>query len=192
MGCLCMGRNCGYGFSFGHKPWPKQLSFYFFKKNCKSEIGLGFGFIRFVPKLKVVTVEPGLQVPNNKTFTSVPTASNLKEYGVKFNTSSSENNETWVKFSDKTLELPFFKIDDMNRCIIANFLIYEQVHGGRKLVSALCSLLNSLMRDNKDVNVLARKEIIENISGNDKDVAEFFSHAMIDVEMEPGRNYLSV
>ena len=47
------------------------------------------------------------------------------------------------------------------------------------------------MCNDEDVNVLAKNEIIENILGNDKDVADFFSHAFIDIEMELERNYLS-
>lgn len=139
------------------------------------------------PPNAVVTTEPGLQVPNNQTFTSVPTATNLKEYGVKFNRSS-HGNQIWVEYEEKNLGLPFLKIDDMNRCILANFVIHEQVCASTKPISALCSFLNSLMRDEKDVNVLAKKGILENTTGNDKEVAEFFSHACLDVEIE--RNYL--
>lgn len=39
------------------------------------------------------------------------------------------------------------------------------------------------MRKEEDVNVLTKKDIMDNTSGNDKDVVEFFSNICMDLEI---------
>ncbi|XP_025877591.1 UPF0481 protein At3g47200 [Oryza sativa Japonica Group] len=126
----------------------------------------------------------------------IPGANELQDYGVKFH--QKENHRITdifdVTFSHKTMSIPQFKINFGSKILLANLFAYDQIAGqqGRNNngvvvgpVTSYVALMNALINTKKDVMVLQREGILDNLLSNEEEVASFFNRlgrcALVDV-----------
>lgn len=125
----------------------------------------------------------------------IPGANELQDYGVKFH--QKENQRITdifdVTFSHKTMSIPQFKINFGSKILLANLFAYDQIAGqqGRNNgvvvgpVTSYVALMNALINTKKDVMVLQREGILDNLLSNEEEVASFFNRlgrcALVDV-----------
>ncbi|KAJ4802509.1 hypothetical protein LUZ62_015075 [Rhynchospora pubera] len=123
---------------------------------------------------------------------TIPSATQLRDHGIKLERTSQRDHSTYVQFLNDTLGLPFLDLNHIKRCALANMVVYEEINQGtNKPIASLCCFYNCLLRTEEDVAYLSKKEIIANRIGNHKDVIELFSGICFDLDIDQSSNYLS-
>ena len=94
---------------------------------------------------------------------STPSAMDLHQAGVRFKLGSSKKLLD-IKFdADKgTLEIPCLKIVDSTETLFRNVQAFEQCHFGSGFIGNYITMINLVVHASKDLEILARKGIIEN------------------------------
>uniref|UniRef100_A0A0E0MY48 Uncharacterized protein n=1 Tax=Oryza rufipogon TaxID=4529 RepID=A0A0E0MY48_ORYRU len=112
---------------------------------------------------------------------AIPCATEMRHAGVKFVTRRSrpapadagETTTYDVVFDDRggVMEIPAILIDDARRPLLANLIAFEQSQGGE-----VARLLSSyLIVTARDVELLQRRGVVENLLDNDEEAAQFFN-----------------
>nr|GMD76634.1 UPF0481 protein At3g47200-like [Ipomoea batatas]GMD77418.1 UPF0481 protein At3g47200-like [Ipomoea batatas] len=102
--------------------------------------------------------------------------------GAKYFNSKDNTTMFDLEFSNGTLRIPSFKIDDGTETLLRNMIAYEQ-HSTEASVwfSDFASFMDQLIEDTPDVNLLRRRGIIVNCMAQDKMVADMFKNLCQDV-----------
>lgn len=84
-----------------------------------------------------------------------------------------------VVFDDRVgvMEIPAILIDDARRPLLANLIAFEQSQGGEvaRLLSSYVALMSQLIMTARDVELLRRRGVVENLLDNDEEAARFFN-----------------
>ncbi|KAK9141654.1 hypothetical protein Syun_011054 [Stephania yunnanensis] len=102
---------------------------------------------------------------------TLPTATQLREAGVKFKAAPPGTHLLDIKFQNKTLEIPTIKLEDQTERLFRNMIAYEQCYGERSYMADYFSVLDDLINSPSDVALLKRKGIIINWLGDDEEVS---------------------
>ncbi|KAL5228432.1 hypothetical protein ABZP36_016697 [Zizania latifolia] len=112
----------------------------------------------------------------------IPCASEMREAGIKFavRRSSAAPGDTYdVAFdaSRGVMEIPTILIDDARRPLMANLIAFEQTQGGEeaRLLTSYVALMGQLIVTARDVELLRRHGVVENLLDNDEEAARFFN-----------------
>ncbi|KAK9141656.1 hypothetical protein Syun_011056 [Stephania yunnanensis] len=103
---------------------------------------------------------------------TLPTATQLREAGVKFKAAPPGTHLLDIKFQNKTLEIPTIQVVDQTEPLFRNMIAYEQCYGERSNMVDYFTLLDGLINSPSDVALLKRKGIIENWLGDDEEVSK--------------------
>ncbi|KAB8726143.1 hypothetical protein FH972_026416 [Carpinus fangiana] len=130
-------------------------------------------------KLTSPSVEIGIDwsIVREKEWSSIPSAIELQEAGVKFK--KLEKGTLYdIKFNNGVIEIPLMKIDQRSESICRNMVAYEQYSQNNhfKVYTGFVSFMGYLMNSPKDVEFLRRRGIIENFLGDDEAVSTIFKN----------------
>lgn len=117
----------------------------------------------------------------------IPTATELKEYGVTFKKKKNVKNILDVSFKDGVLQIPYIVVEESSRSRYLNLIAYEQCRStDQKHLTSYAVFMDCLINTSSDVIVLQRCGIIENKLADTAEVAKFFNQlrdcAYIDYE----------
>ncbi|KAK9149694.1 hypothetical protein Scep_008451 [Stephania cephalantha] len=102
---------------------------------------------------------------------TIPTATQLREAGVKFKAAPPGTHLLDIKFQNKTLEIPTIKVEDQTEPLFRNMIAYEQCYGEMSYMVDYFFVLNDLISSPSDVALLERKGIIINWLGDEEEVS---------------------
>ncbi|XP_022155136.1 UPF0481 protein At3g47200-like [Momordica charantia] len=115
---------------------------------------------------------------NGQEWERPPTATQLKEAGVKFQKATDCKHITDISFQDGVLKIPCFQITTTFETHVRNLLAFEHYYhlGHHKRCLQYFSFLDDLINTEKDVNLLVEAGIISNnIGGNNENIAKLFN-----------------
>ncbi|KAI3868155.1 hypothetical protein MKW92_016988 [Papaver armeniacum] len=103
-------------------------------------------------------------------FTSCIT--DLKEGGVYLKRREVSDGLLDIQFNNGNLEIPSFCIDENTYVLLRNIIAFEQCDGkSTHEITSYVLLLDNLMNSETDLKILCNEGIINNVLGNNKDVA---------------------
>ncbi|XP_059446782.1 UPF0481 protein At3g47200-like [Corylus avellana] len=123
-----------------------------------------------------VEIGTGRNVVGAKKWNSIPSATELQEAGVKF-----KKLETGgfldIKFNNGVMEIPLLKVVDETESMFRNLVAYEQysTNNNPKYFTEYMKFMDYLINSPKDVELLRRRGIIENLLGDDEAVSTMFN-----------------
>jgi hypothetical protein len=104
----------------------------------------------------------------------------MSEAGVTFAVRRNSDNGYDVVFDSLrgVMEIPTILIDDAKTPLLANLIAFEQSLGNDEaiLLSSYVALMGQLIVTARDVALLRRRGVLENMLANDDDAARFFNH----------------
>ncbi|EAY74561.1 hypothetical protein OsI_02449 [Oryza sativa Indica Group] len=110
----------------------------------------------------------------------LPCAVEMSEAGVTFAVRRNSDNGYDVVFDSLrgVMEIPTILIDDAKTPLLANLIAFEQSLGNDEaiLLSSYVALMGQLIVTARDVALLRRRGVLENMLANDDDAARFFNH----------------
>ncbi|KAK9149691.1 hypothetical protein Scep_008448 [Stephania cephalantha] len=103
---------------------------------------------------------------------TLPTATQLREAGVKFKAAPPGTHLLDIKFQNKTLEIPTIQVEDQTEPLFRNMIAYEQCYGETfHMANYFSVVIDDLISSPSDVALLKRKGIITNWLGDDEEVS---------------------
>uniref|UniRef100_A0ACD5ZBR2 Uncharacterized protein n=1 Tax=Avena sativa TaxID=4498 RepID=A0ACD5ZBR2_AVESA len=119
-------------------------------------------------------MQPVAEAELDKTV--IPCTTQLREAGVRFKRKESPKHMFDITFSDGVMEIPRLEIDHARSPLLVNLIAFEQCTGKKGAAAALTSY-TALIRTGKDVQVLQKHGIINNMLSSEDDVAmSYFNH----------------
>ncbi|GLT45364.1 hypothetical protein SLA2020_191990 [Shorea laevis] len=136
--------------------------------------------------------------PKDGEWPFIRSATELREAGIEFQTTEKKKNERWslfdfkfekveekrnekrslfdIKFKNGILEMPKVIIDDQTDSMYRNLIACEQFDNlEQAFLTDYILLMDSLINSGKDVELLCKSGIIDNMLGNDESVAALFN-----------------
>ncbi|EOY05382.1 Uncharacterized protein TCM_020392 [Theobroma cacao] len=116
----------------------------------------------------------------------------LKEAGIKFQMKRG-NSLFDLKFENGTMKIPTLRIYDSLEGTLRNLIAFEQFssHRGLNHVTDYVLLFHCLVNSTKDVEILRQSGIIENMLGDDEEVARMLNRLGVSVFFSPDNFYYS-
>ncbi|KAH7837263.1 hypothetical protein Vadar_011738 [Vaccinium darrowii] len=132
------------------------------------------------------------QDPRNKDVQLIPSVEKLDAAGIKFKATKCDTFLD-ITFHKGTLEIPHIRITDDTILFFLNAVAFEQCY------SSYCSdhmttyvvFIGCLIKNPSDVGFLCDREVMENFTGTEKEVVQFFDNLGKDVVCDLANNYLS-
>ncbi|XXG88416.1 hypothetical protein AAC387_Pa12g0626 [Persea americana] len=125
----------------------------------------------------------------------VPSASKLEEVGIKFkkrNDVKDGNIMLNIKFQKGVIEIPPVLVWDETNIVFLNLIAFEQCYNHcKKYFIAYTTFMDWLINTGKDVEILCRREVIDNGLGNEEEVAALFNNMGREVIINGDHFYLS-
>ncbi|XP_078170475.1 UPF0481 protein At3g47200-like [Carex rostrata] len=116
---------------------------------------------------------------NKKQYTpmrSIPCATQLHEAGVRFRRKESPSDIFDITFENGVMEIPTLLIDSVRRVFYLNLAAFERSCSTIEYdLMSYAALMDSLINSNKDVVLLQRCGIINNMLLNEDELAVFFN-----------------
>ncbi|XP_047335300.1 UPF0481 protein At3g47200-like [Impatiens glandulifera] len=101
----------------------------------------------------------------------------LREAGIGFR-AKHDSSLFDITFSNGMLEISLITVDDKTECLLRNLIAYEQSLGNNdlKIVTDYVTLLYCIIKSPRDVSLLRRYGIINNMVGDDEAVSNTYSN----------------
>lgn len=116
--------------------------------------------------------------------TVIPCATQLREAGVRFKRKKSPKHMFDITFSTRgVMKIPRVRIDHMNKPLLVNLIAFEQSMGKKGEAAPLTSytaLMTGLIRTGKDIEVLQKHGIIDNMLSSEDDAAKSYFNSLGD------------
>ncbi|XP_059448409.1 UPF0481 protein At3g47200-like [Corylus avellana] len=124
-----------------------------------------------------VEIGIGWSIVHEEEWSSIPSAIELQEAGVKFK-KLDKGTLFDIKFNNGVMEIPLMKIEERSESIFRNLAAYEQYSQNNhlKFFTGYVSFMGYLINSPKDVEFLRRRGIIENFLGDDEAVSTMFKN----------------
>ncbi|XP_043705187.1 UPF0481 protein At3g47200-like [Telopea speciosissima] len=129
---------------------------------------------------------------NYGNFRSIHSATELHDQGkVKFKWGS-QTCLFEITFNRQDLSIPPIKIGDWTESFLRNLIAYEQSHSDcTKYVTAYAAFMDGLIVSPKDVELLQKNKIIDNLFGRPEKVSELFNKLLEEVTIPFDNFYFS-
>jgi hypothetical protein len=127
--------------------------------------------------VRLLSVKPDNEEAISLDWEWLPPATELVKIGVIFD-QRGHDNKLGITFCNGVMEITPISITATNQSLLRNLIALEECEsrGPHKYqVTSYCRVLNDLIKSSKDVEILMKKGIIQNINLSKKDVACFFS-----------------
>ncbi|KAA8546379.1 hypothetical protein F0562_002882 [Nyssa sinensis] len=131
---------------------------------------------------------------SNESYSQMPCLTELHEAGVSFQVDKSSLNSCFdIKFEQGHLKIPNFRVDDSTETLFRNIIAYEQ-HSSH--VKPMCftdciTFMDNLINTEKDVTAFRLSGIMENLLGDDEEVARVFNKMGDGIVIDPKTYYYS-
>ncbi|XP_006646010.2 UPF0481 protein At3g47200-like [Oryza brachyantha] len=110
----------------------------------------------------------------------IPSAVEMSEAGVTFAVRRDSSTDYDVVFDARrgVMYIPTIRIDDARTPLLSNLIAFEQTQGSEEALylSSYVALMGQLIVTPRDVALLRRRRVLENMLANDEDAARFFNH----------------
>ncbi|KAJ3683560.1 hypothetical protein LUZ60_013787 [Juncus effusus] len=107
---------------------------------------------------------------------SIPCATELHEAGITFKRKINHTDVFDITFENGVMEIPTLLIDSVRRVFYMNLAAFERSSSSMENdLMSYAALMDSLINSNKDVMLLQRCEIINNMLLNEEELAVFFN-----------------
>ncbi|KAJ3683561.1 hypothetical protein LUZ60_013788 [Juncus effusus] len=114
--------------------------------------------------------------PYNFPMRSIPCATELHEAGVTFKKKVDPIDVFDITFENGVMEIPTLMIDSVRKVFYMNLAAFERSRGSMEHdLMSYVMLMDSLINTNKDVALLQRHGILNNMLLNDEDLSVFFN-----------------
>lgn len=120
----------------------------------------------------------------------IPSMTELHRAGVKFKVGSSKNLFD-IRFSEGILEIPKLTISDETDVTIRNLLAFEQCHCKQNYLNDYVVIMDRLVNTSKDVDLLVKYEIVENMLGDSSEGADLINKLADGVFMDGNDFYFA-
>ncbi|THG05347.1 hypothetical protein TEA_002642 [Camellia sinensis var. sinensis] len=106
-------------------------------------------------------------------------ATELHEAGIRFKKANHRTPLLNIKFVNGTLEIPQFTVEEKTECLFRNIIAHEQhlQDSNPKYVTDYLTFMFCLINSSKDVSLLRRNGIINNMLGDDEAICAMFTKA---------------
>ncbi|XP_042485177.1 UPF0481 protein At3g47200-like [Macadamia integrifolia] len=133
-----------------------------------------------------------MSLENHGKFECIRSATELHDAGhVKFKWGS-QTCLFEITFNRQDLSIPPIKIGDWTDSLLRNFIAFEQCHSDcTKYVTAYAAFMDGLIVSSKDVELLQKNRIIDNLVGHPEKVAELFNKLVEEVTIPFDNFYFS-
>ncbi|XWS10692.1 hypothetical protein CRYUN_Cryun38cG0019300 [Craigia yunnanensis] len=113
---------------------------------------------------------------------SIRCATELKEAGIKFIKVGRKKESLFdVKFTNGKMKIPKFVINNNTERLFRNLIAYEVFVQGSTYVIDYATLMDNLVNTANDVQLLRVSEVIQNMQGNDENVAQMLNKLLDNV-----------
>ncbi|XP_030479796.1 UPF0481 protein At3g47200 isoform X2 [Cannabis sativa] len=134
------------------------------------------------------------QKPEMGNTPNLPSAKKLHQAGVKFKAKAGENLlDIQFTFSQGILEIPILQVDDSTETLLRNLVAFEQCHYNYHpyicMITHYVVLLDYLVNTAEDVDLLVKYGIINNLLGDNSQVATMINKLGDGVFYENNENY---
>ncbi|XP_002282552.3 UPF0481 protein At3g47200 isoform X3 [Vitis vinifera] len=143
--------------------------------------------IKHFVDLLIVCLQPSSSSlpPESKSFKFViPTATYLREAGVRFKLGSKDKDNDKLldlDYNNGVLKIPHLILQEKCESLFRNLIAYEECHDhAQTYITDYMYLMDHLINTTKDVNLLVRKGIISNHLGDNHAVKNLFNRLLID------------
>ncbi|XVF29132.1 hypothetical protein REPUB_Repub15cG0093200 [Reevesia pubescens] len=128
----------------------------------------------------------------NAPWNFINSVTDLQEAGVKFQKEQGSSLFD-IKFQYGTMKIPTLRIFDSLECTLRNLIAFEQFSSVRGLnhVTDYVILFHCLINSSKDVEILRQRGIIENMLGDDEEVAGMLNRLGMSVHFSRDTFYYS-
>jgi hypothetical protein len=110
---------------------------------------------------------------------SIASGTKLQEAGDKFKNAERGGILFDIKFNSGVMKIPLLKVGDRSESFFQNLIAYEQYsrndHCNHKYVTDYVRFMDYLINSPKDVELLRRQGIIENLLGDDEAISTMFN-----------------
>ncbi|XP_058084097.1 UPF0481 protein At3g47200-like [Magnolia sinica] len=162
-----------------------------FKKNEKSNT-IKYVLNKLKNLLMFLPCSKKKKEKRKKLLQMIPCATDLQLAGVKFKKNEESNSILKVKFSHGVLEIPLLLIHDHSDTLFRNLVAFEQCHPEATICfTTYLMFMDFLVNTSKDVALLHRNGIIDNLLGSDDEVAHLFNRLCIGIFHNFEGSYLS-
>ncbi|KAM5559341.1 UPF0481 protein [Rosa sericea] len=106
----------------------------------------------------------------------VPSVTAMDEAGVKFEKVTKSITLLDMEFTNGSLRIPHFIVDDWSETLFRNLIAFEQCHDHKvKYISQFMCLMGCMIRTPKDADLLVDREIISTALGTSEDISTIFN-----------------
>ncbi|KAJ6341434.1 hypothetical protein OIU78_009579 [Salix suchowensis] len=115
----------------------------------------------------------------------MPSATELSEAGIQFKKGKTKSLRD-ISFREGVLELPVMVVDDTAEATFLNLIAFERLHfGAGSEVTEYVSFMRSIINDERDIELLHSRGIIQNAIGSDTAVPPLFNSLSRDIALVP-------
>ncbi|XP_068643020.1 UPF0481 protein At3g47200-like [Aristolochia californica] len=142
---------------------------------------------------KGITRGPFRRLPEQRLpAIAVRSSSELQDAGIIFRKSPKTGIKE-INFSNGTLTLPPFSVDNSTESVFLNFIAFERLHpGAGRDVSSYMAFMSGLMNSVKDVTFLMSTGLIEGTLGSDEAIAKLINDIAKNVFFDPSSSLCEV
>ncbi|KAI7980524.1 UPF0481 protein [Camellia lanceoleosa] len=114
-----------------------------------------------------------------KRWEFIHCATELHEAGIRFKKANHSTPLLDIKFENGTLQIPQFPVEEKTECLFRNIIAHEQhlQDSNPKYVMDYLTFMLCLINSSKDVSLLRRNGIINNMLGDDEAICAMFTKA---------------
>ena len=114
----------------------------------------------------------------------IPTATQLREGGVRFQLHAQDKPLLDIEYSDGVLRIPSLILQEKCESLFRNLIAFEQCHSrAHAYITDYIYLMDHLINTTNDVNLLVRKRIISSHLGDSNAVKNLFNRLLIGAEL---------
>lgn len=129
------------------------------------------------------------KAPRDGNWSFIHSATGLRDAGIRFKKGKG-NSLFDIKFRNGVVEIPMMSISDTTESLYRNVIVSEQFENGKpRYLTDFTAVLICLVNTRRDVELLCRCGIIDNMLGDDEVVAAMFNRLGDHVGMTPIRDF---
>ncbi|XP_072993718.1 UPF0481 protein At3g47200-like [Typha latifolia] len=122
----------------------------------------------------------------------IPCATELREAGVRFRKKKSPRHILDIIFRNGVIEIPPIPILDFTKPFFTNLVAFEQsIRLGRMRMMSFSVLMYSLLKTNKDAEILRRCDVIDVTQDSEEEVVLFFNQLGKYLIVDPQNHYFA-
>ncbi|KAF2308265.1 hypothetical protein GH714_039867 [Hevea brasiliensis] len=112
-----------------------------------------------------------------------PSATELQGSGIRIKMARTYNLLN-IKFANGILEIPLLEVDKYTKSLFRNLIVLEHFSSDNQYITSYAIFMKNLIREEKDVKLLQRRQILINYDGTEEKMVELFEELCKGVEVK--------